>query len=197
MFNGRIPLESLKSVSATTLVAQRLSPYLPAFSVAVIWLGVLFILTWLSAEWFWRANAPDPVVLSTQTISDPLVAAQSIVSRHLMGDSPRLAVNSSAQLNDQFQLTGAMTASKGRLGFAILSEDGKIPVPVLEGEELAPGIVLFKVFATGVEIRRQGHTEFLELNDKAAPNSAITGVTELGTKITENVPAPASGSRTH
>ena len=163
---------------------------LPAFSVVVIWLGVLLILTWLSAAWFWRANAPDSVVLPTQTISDPLLAAQAIASRHLMGESQQAKPGTAAQMNTQFQLTGAMTASKGRPGFAILSEDGKTPIPVVEGEELAPGVTLTKVFANKVEISRQGRTETLEINDKAILRSGSAISVEPGAKSAENNPAP-------
>ena len=184
-------------MSATLLVAQRLRLHLPAFSVVVIWLGASFILTWLSAEWFWRANAPDPVVLPTQTMSDPLLAAQAIVSRHLMGESQQVKAGVAAQANTQFQLTGAMTASTGRPGFAVLSEDGKMPIPVVEGEELAPGITLSKVFANKVEISRQGRTEFIEINDKTIFRSGAAISAESGAKTSENIPAlPAPGGRT-
>lgn len=184
-------------MSANLLVVQRLRLHLPAFSVVVIWLGALFVLTWLSAEWFWRANAPDPVVLPTQIVSDPLLAAQSIVSRHLMGESQQGFAGSGAPANSQFQLTGAMTASKGRPGFAIISEDGKLPLSVVEGEELAPGITLSKVFANKVEIVRQGRTETLEINDKTILRTGSAISVEAGAKIPENVPAPpAPGGRT-
>ena len=174
-------------MSAKLLVAQRLRLHLPAFSVVVIWLGALFILTWLSAEWFWRASAPDPVVLPTQTISDPLLAAEAIVSRHLMGVSQLPTAGSSGQGNNQYQLTGAMTASKGRRGFAIFSEDGQLPLAVMEGEELAPGVRLSKVFAGKVEILRQGRTEVLEINDKGILRIGNEISAETGAKIPENV----------
>ena len=174
-------------MSAKLLVAQRLRLHLPAFSVVVIWLGALFILTWLSAEWFWRASAPDPVVLPTQTISDPLLAAEAIVSRHLMGVSQLPTAGSSGQGNNQYQLTGAMTASKGRRGFAIFSEDGQLPLAVMEGEELAPGVSLSKVFAGKVEILRQGRTEVLEINDKGILRIGNEISAETGAKIPENV----------
>ena len=184
-------------MSANLLVVQRLRLHLPAFSVVVIWLVALFVLTWLSAEWFWRANAPDPVVLPTQIVSDPLLAAQSIISRHLMGETQQVTAGSGAPANSQFQLTGAMTASKGRAGFAVISEDGKSPLSVVEGEEFAPGITLTKVFANKVEIRRQGRTEVLEINDKGILRSGNTISAESGTKTSEIAPTPpAPGGRT-
>jgi len=184
-------------VSATLLVAQRLRLHLPAFSVVIIWLGVLLVLTWLSAEWFWRANAPAPAVLPTQTVSDPLLAAQAIASRHLMGESLQAKAGTTSQASAQFQLTGAMTASKGRPGFAIVAEEGKTPVPVVEGEELVPGVTLSKVFANKVEISRQGRTETIEINDKAILRSGTAISVEPGVKAPENNPAPpASSGRT-
>ena len=183
-------------MSATLLVAQRVRHHFPAFSVIVIWLGALFVVTWLAAEWFWRANAPDPVILPAQSISDPLLAAQSIASRHLMGDPQLGTPGSATQTSNQFQLTGAMTASKQHRGFAILAEDGKTPLPVMEGEELAPGVVLFKVFANKVELRRQGRTEFLEINDKTILHGGAAISPESAATMPEIVPAPAaSGSR--
>ena len=174
-------------MSAKLLVAQRLRLHLPAFSVVAIWLSALFILTWLSAEWFWRASAPDPVVLPTQTISDPLLAAQAIVSRHLMGVSQQTATGSPGQGRNQYQLTGAMTASKGRRGFAVFSDDGQLPLAVMEGEELAPGVTLYKVHASKVEIVRQGRLEVLEINDKGILRIGNEISAETGAKIPENV----------
>ena len=179
-------------MSANSFVAQRLRLHLPAFSIVAIWLSALFILTWLSAEWFWRANAPDPVVLPTQTISDPLLAAQAIVSRHLMGVPQLTSTGSAGQGRNQYQLTGAMTASKGRRGFAVFAEDGQQPLAVMEGEELAPGVILYKVFASKVEITRQGRLEVLEINDKSILRIGNEISAETGAKIPENVTATSA-----
>ena len=67
-----------------------------------------------------------------------------------------------------YQLLGAMTGSGNKPGFAIISENGRPPVPVLEGEEFAPGVRLERVLPRAVELRRQGTTERLELPEKSA-----------------------------
>ena len=173
-------------MATSSPIAQRIGNYFPEFSVALIWLAALFILSWISSQWFWRANAPAPVVLPTQTLSDPLLAAQAIVSRHLMGESQQTKQGPSSPSNSQYQLIGSMTASKHRKGFAVIVEEGKSPVSVVEGEELAPGITLSKVFPNKVELNRQGHIEFLEMNDKAILRQGGAISVEPGAKILDN-----------
>jgi hypothetical protein len=133
--------------------------------VAAVWLAALLVVAWLAAEWFWRLTATDSVLMAARPIADPVLAAQSIATRHLMGDVDQLPGKSTTPRAAQYELSGAMTASPGRPGFAILVEPGKPPFPVLEGEDIAPGITLVKVLANKIEIRRQGRSEILEIND--------------------------------
>jgi general secretion pathway protein C len=184
------------SVANSSPIAQRIGGYLPELSVAAVWLTALFVLTWLSAQWFWRANAPAPVALPTQSVSDPLLAAQAIASRHLMGESQLAKPGIATQANSQFQLVGSMTASKGRKGFAVIAEDGKLPVSVVEGEELSPGITLSKVFPNKVEITRQGRIETIEINDKAIIRQGNSITVEQGSRTPENASLPTSPAAT-
>jgi type II secretory pathway component PulC len=143
----------------------------------------------LATGWFWRLAAPEPVVLVTQQITDPQAAARSISQRHLFGDGGAATGSAAAPAARSFTLLGAMTAGGRQPGFAILSEPGKTPVAVLEGEEITPGVTLAKVSANKVTIVRNGQNETLELVTRPS-SSAPTPVQNSAAPRADAAAAP-------
>jgi len=142
---------------------QRAHIRIDELSVGAGWIGALALAAWLAAGWFWRLSAPEPFMLVTQQISDPLAAARSVTQRHLFGNAETAPGSVAGVAARSFTLLGAMTANQQQPGFAVLAETGKPTVSVFEGEEFAPGIRLEKVMPDKVSIISNGRSEILEL----------------------------------
>ncbi len=143
--------------------AERISRHLPAVASVLAWAGALAFSAWVASGWIWNRAAPGVVHYSTAMEIDPLVVAQAVAARHLMGVSGTQADDKNAGRQGSFRLLGLMTASDRWPGFAILSQDGKESLVVTEGEEIVPGASLAKVMGDRVLIRRDGATETLML----------------------------------
>lgn len=142
---------------------QRAHIHVDQLSISAGWIGALALVAWLAAGWFWRLNAPEPVILVTQQLTDPVEAARSVTQRHLFGDAETMPASTADLAAHGFTLLGAMTASRQLPGFAVLGQMGKPMVSVFEGDELAPGIRLEKVMPDKVSIIYNGHSEIIEL----------------------------------
>ena len=68
-------------------------------------------------------------------------------------------------------MLGVASSGPAGGGFAIISVDGKPPVPAVDGQEFAPGLRLKRVTATGIEYERAGVPLYAGLQRKA-PNEA-------------------------
>lgn len=143
--------------------AERLSRRVPAAVSALAWAGALVFSAWVASGWIWNRAAPEAVHYSAATETDPLVVAQAVAARHLMGATGPQSDDKAAGRQGSFRLLGLMTASDRWPGFAILSQDGKESLVVTEGEEIVPGASLAKVLGDRVLIRRDGTTETLLL----------------------------------
>jgi type II secretory pathway component PulC len=150
---------------------QRAHIHMDELSIGAGWIGALALTAWLAAGWFWRLTVPEPVILVTQQLTDPLAAARSVTQRHLFGNA-ETAPGSTAELAVRnFTLLGTMTANSRQPGFAVLAETGKPTISVFEGEELAPGIRLEKVMPDKVSIIYNDRSETLELVSGQSPHT--------------------------
>jgi type II secretory pathway component PulC len=125
---------------------------------------VLAFAAWVVSGWFWDRAAPGTVYFSTVLETDPVVMAQSVAAKHLMGVHKGQAEGQDIARRGSFRLLGLMTASDRWPGFAILSQDGKESLVVTEGEEIVPGVSLIKVMSDQVVIRRDERTESIALS---------------------------------
>ncbi len=130
------------------------------------WAAVFLLAAWIIAGWIWDLAAPAPYAPPLAVAADSQKAADAVAARHWFG-SDAVAPGDGKHVAS-YQLLGAMTGSGNKPGFAIISETGKPPMPVVEGEEFAPGVRLERVLPRAVEVRRQGATERLELPEKSA-----------------------------
>lgn len=140
----------------------------------VAWAGAALLTAWVLSGWFWGAMTPGVQEGAARTPSpaEPVVAAQAVAARHLLGGD----AGSNPAGTPQFQLLGAMTASGKAPGFAILAENGKSPQVVVEGETFTPGVKLLQVLPRQVRLETTDRVETLELRD-AAGSPAANGVT--------------------
>ena len=130
------------------------------------WTAVFLLAAWIIAGWLWDLAAPAPYAPPLAASADAQKAADAVAARHWFGSAA--VAPGTGEHAASYQLLGAMTGSGNKPGFAIISENGRPPVPVLEGEEFAPGVRLERVLPRAVELRRQGTTERLELPEKSA-----------------------------
>lgn len=138
---------------------------LPMMPIAA-WLAVIAVGAWLLAGWLWLLGAPPVFVAPPAPLVEPAAAAAAVAERHWFGGTS--AASTAESGSGRFRLFGAMTGHDGRPGMAVIGEDGKSALPVIEGEEFAPGVRLQRVLPRAVELRRQGRDERLELNDLPA-----------------------------
>jgi hypothetical protein len=151
------------------MASYRLIEQLPRWLPHAAWAVVAIVGAWLFAGWLWAALAPTvfvaPVVIPAETLS----AAAAVADRHWFGGT---GDGSPVERREsRFRLIGAMTGHGGLPGFAVIGEDGKPALPVVEGEEFAPGVRLQRVLPRAVELQRQGRSERLELNDESTGGS--------------------------
>lgn len=149
---------------------------------ALAWLCVMAICGYLAANWFWRLNSPPVSGAVFAPVADPVNAANEVSSRHLfgVGTQANKPQGEAAVITPGLRIIGILTGSHHSPGFAVIQEEGKASRPVIEGEDLAPGIRLNKVLPQGVEILRDGVKETLALSSNQsgtvppAPSTAMT-----------------------
>lgn len=135
-----------------------------AGGIAVVWVLSLFLAAWIVSGWFWDRAAPAVASLPTAPLTDPVVAAQAIAAKHLMGEAKAQSGGADAPRPKSYRLLGLMTASDKLPGFAILLANGKESLVVVEGDEIVPGLTLLKVLPDKVVIGREGSTETIALD---------------------------------
>ena len=115
-------------------------------------LGALGILAVVLAYWTWAWLAPAPAPRAPGAVqpAERASAAGGLFGVALQG------VSSTA-----IRLMGVVAAAGGQPGQAVLLLDGKLPVAVLEGAEVAPGLRLAEVHVDHVILERNGVRETL------------------------------------
>lgn len=136
----------------------------PALATTSAWGVSIFLAAWIVSGWFWDRIAPAPAFLPMVTETDPVAAASSVAMKHLMGVPKSQPASSDAPRRSSFRLLGLMTASSRWPGFAILSQNDREPLVVVEGEEIVPGVSLLQIMSDQVVIGRDGNKESLGLN---------------------------------
>lgn len=146
------------------------------------WFGAILIVGWVLANWFWQIAAPDAAVaVEAAPLLDHPAAAKAIASRNLFGRTSSAGDGPGADRPTvNFRLMGAMTASPEVAGFAILSEDGKPSVAVLEGETFSPGVTLLEVLPGQVRLKIGERVETVEMMKPATPSLAPGSVGPAG-----------------
>ena len=135
---------------------------------ALAWLVAALVGSLVGAHWFWRLSAPGAAAGVYASSSDPGSAANEISSRHLFGVPVVETAEEApaANLGPQIKLLGVMTGGPHSPGFAVILEEGQPSSrPVIEGEELRPGVKLHKVLAQGIQLDVGGREEFIPLID--------------------------------
>lgn len=140
-------------------IFRRLSPLISPRAVFVAALTASSVLLLLAlGELVVLIATPRAAARPVLALPTPAEAAQAIGSRHLFGrvDSRALAGAAGQPADAAIRVLGLASSGPRGGGFAILSVDGKPPVPVVDGQEFAPGLRLKRVTATGIEYERAG-----------------------------------------
>lgn len=144
-----------------------LTRFLPALvsrlAPILVWLGVLGLGAWFTAGWYWRMAGPEVTDAFPAPLSDPGRAGEEIASRHLFGLAQKSSSEPSSPARLSIHVIGVMTASRNGPGFAVIQDQGGSTLPILEGEEIAPGLKLERVMPQGIEISQNGRKETLAL----------------------------------
>jgi hypothetical protein len=119
---------------------------------AALWVWV--VVYWV-IHFFVPASSGRPIL----SLPTPDEAARIIVSRHLFGRVEKAQAAEGAAVtvdSGTVRVLGLASSDGSGKGFAIVSLNGKPPVPAIEGQEFAPGLRLLKVTASGIEFERGG-----------------------------------------
>lgn len=115
---------------------------------------------WYAVRLFWEGVAPaTPMPVAAVDLA-PGALAGRIAARHVFGEAPTLAVS---QPTSNLTLRGIIAGMRPGERVAIVGIDGQPTATVAEGHDIRPGIRLEKVFATHIEIARDGVRETLSL----------------------------------
>ncbi|MFT3737095.1 MAG: type II secretion system protein N [Rhodocyclaceae bacterium] len=136
--------------------------------VGLCWLAALAFTAWIAAAWFWRLQASPTQSSIAVAAADPQVAAQDVSSRQLFGLPPVQATATAAPA-PSIVVIGVQTRWGKLPGYAIIRDGGSPSQSWVEGENLASGVKLVRVRADGIEVERNGNTEFIALNPAAGP----------------------------
>ena len=136
-------------------------------AVVLATFAALALLGWVLAYWTWAAFAPDVEPAA------PLAATPQIrpdVAASLFGDAAREASAGGGDV----ALLGVMATSGRRPGYAIMRYRGQAATTVREGDELAPGVRLAKVFADSVTLERGTARETVARPDNKAADALVS-----------------------
>lgn len=125
-------------------------------------------------------------------------AAVGVVSvGHLFGRalvSGEVVEQSTATFSN-LKLRGVFSALGSLPAFAIFSVDGRSDQPVKRGAEIGPGLILAKVRPDRVEVRRNGVSEWLELDVRPDGSNSIAMDAEFRLNVQSRAPGSYSFSR--
>lgn len=154
----------------------RLSPP-PTLIRVVAWFLVALVVGGVLASWFWQLAAPDAAPRSEAApIPDHQSAATAVVSRHLFGRPSAAGDEAGGERSGvSLRLLGAMTASPEVAGFAILAEEGKPSMAVVEGETFIPGTTLLEVLPGRVRVKSGERVETIEMTKSATTSQPSLG----------------------
>ena len=147
-------------------------PAIPATMVrGLAWLVTAVVVGWVMSSWFWQIVVPDTAPKpDASALLDHQAAAKVVASRHLFGLASSGGDESGAAHGGlNFRLLGAMTASPEAAGFAILVEDGKPALAVVEGETFMPGVTLEQVLPGQVRLKIGERVETIEMTIPSIP----------------------------
>jgi general secretion pathway protein C len=136
--------------------AARLGP-------VVAWSVALAITAWVAADLFWRFSAPKSPALPVASLADPQRAAQSIASRHLMGQTQAASQAAAPAAPGRYALQAAVTGAGKRPGWAVIAIDGGAQQGFVEGQEIRPGVTLAAVHGDSVELSIGGARQTVRL----------------------------------
>lgn len=164
-------------------VFQGASPRVPAVLAFVISVALL---VWVIGYWGVRFVTPTGAARPALALPAPAAAAQAISTRHLFG----LADGESAPAAGSGSVRVLGVAATGGSGgaFAIVSVDGKAPVPAFEGQEFGSGLRLTRVTPAGIEYQRGGTTQRALLPENRSGSSLPP---PLAPTAGSDLPAPA------
>ncbi|GAA5159790.1 type II secretion system protein N [Viridibacterium curvum] len=162
--------------------------------VSLCWLAALAFTAWVAAAWFWRLQASPTQSSIAVAAADPQVAAQDVASRQLFGQPPAQATAVTAP-PPSIVVIGVQTRWGKLPGYAIIRDGGSPSQSWVEGENLASGVKLARVRADGIEVERNGNTEFIALNvataSGAGNGSAVSPTTQAaGAPVQSFAPPP-------
>lgn len=155
------------------------------FLLALMSSGLLILL--VGSHWATYYAAPRAASRPVMSVPSPLTAAQKVTSRHLFGQRHTVAAAGAGLQIESAAVRVLGVASSGRSGggFAIVSIDGKPPVPAIDGQEFSPGLRLKKVTASGIAYDRGGILMHSALDEKK-PNISLASGTQAPPVIDHN-----------
>lgn len=175
-----------------------LSQFLRCRWASLLSYGLIVVLCWSLAQWTWLVLTPKArrtsVELTLFSVKSPV---DTISVSHLFGRASVSGevIEKTAATFSNLKLRGVFSARGSLPAFAILSVDGKPDQPVKMGMEIGPGLLLVAVHPDRVEVRRNGASEWLELDMKAAGSNGVAMDADFRLNVQSRSPGNFSFSR--
>lgn len=128
------------------------------------WLAGVALMLAVVAYWSVRFAVPRGEARPPLALPKPAEAAQAIAARHLFGQADKAAAAGGD--SGAVRVLGVASSESPGAAFAIVSVDGKPPIPAIEGQEFGPGLRLTRVTSTGIEYQRGGVLQRAPLQEK-------------------------------
>jgi general secretion pathway protein C len=129
----------------------------------------LALLCWVLARWTWVLLAPAPTAApaATPTPIDVQAALEEVLRARLFSGQPAGEPSPATTAHRDLQLAGILATAPRGGGWAVLQLGAKAQQVAAAGSEIAPDLVLERVFGDHVVVRRGGSRERLELSRRA------------------------------
>lgn len=115
-------------------------------------LALVGLIVWPVAALVWRAFEPRLTVPAVTPSRNPLTLAGDIAARQIFGTGADGAASAPSAALPALVLKGVLAGKLKQRSAAIVVVGGQAPALVREGEELAPGAKLDRVYSDRIEI---------------------------------------------
>lgn len=141
------------------------APRLFGWGVALLKWALIALILWLLAGLFWRLASRSETPPPSQGSRDPVVLSGNIIAAQFFGvASQGSGAASSNVAMPGIVLRGVLAGKIKQRPVAIVSVSNGAPNVVREGDELAPGVKLDRVYPNRIEVLAAGVRQTVELS---------------------------------
>ena len=121
-------------------------------AMRVLQATLLLLILWFAAGALWKMVTPVPLALVPGGSLSATDTANSVSSAHLFGRAETTTGEAAPAPTSSIVVRGLLAGQTKQKPVAILVVDNKPPVTVAEGNEIAPGMKLDRVYSDRIDV---------------------------------------------